>query len=103
MKHAAASAAESASRAPTAGANILNPQLRTEQNGLKSQPFGHEAVERRQRGDGYAADEESQSGLRHAVNEAAEMLHVAFASRRQNRAGAEEQQTLEDRMVERME
>ena len=30
------------------------------------------------------------------------MLHVAFAGRGQHRAGAEEQQALEERMIERM-
>ena len=38
--------------------------------------------------------------VRHAVNEAAQSLHVALAGRSQNCAGTEEQQALEHRMVE---
>ena len=36
-------------------------------------------------------------GVRHAVDQAAELLHVAFAGRGQHGAGAEEQQALEHR------
>ena len=36
------------------------------------------------------------------MNEAAKMLHVALAGRRQHGAGAEEQQALEERMIEDM-
>ena len=57
-------------------------QLRAEQDRLEGQPFGDEAVERRQRRNGDAADEEGESRLRHAMNEAAEMLHVALAGAR---------------------
>ncbi len=39
-------------------------------------------------------------GLRHAVDQAAELFHVALAGRAQHRAGAEEQQALEQRVVE---
>ena len=77
-------------------------QLRTEQDGLKRQPFGDEAVERRQSRDGGATDEKRQSRPGHIVNEAPQMLHVAFARRRQHGARAEEQQALEERMVERV-
>ena len=78
-------------------------QLRAEQDRLEGQPFGDEAVERRQRRDGDAADEEDEGRLRHAVDEAAEMLHVALAGRGQHGAGAEEQQALEQRMIEDVE
>ena len=47
-----------------------------------------------------AADKERKPGLRHAVDQAAKPLHVALAGRGQHRAGAEEQQALEDRVVE---
>ena len=93
MKHAAASAADSASSAPTAGAKILRPhcgRLGLQQDRLKSQPFGDEAVERRQRRYSHAPDQKCESRFRHAVDEAAQMLHVAFACRSQHRAGAEE-------------
>ena len=75
-------------------------QLRAEQDRLERQPFRDEAVERRQRRDRDAADQEDERGLRHAMDEAAEMLHVALAGRGQHGAGAEEQQALEQRMVE---
>ena len=75
-------------------------QLRAQQDRLEGQPFGDEAVERRQRRDRGAADQEHERRLRHAVDEAAEMLHVALAGRGEHRAGAEEQQALEHRMVE---
>ena len=71
-------------------------QLRAEQDGLEGQPFGDEAVERRQRRDRHAADQEHEGGLRHAVDQAAEMLHVALAGGVEHGAGAEEQQALED-------
>ena len=98
-KQAAASAADSASSAPTAGTRNFRPhgrQLRAQQDRLEGQPLGDEAVERRQCGDRDAADQKREGGLRHAMDEAAEMLHVALAGRGQHRAGAEEQQALED-------
>ena len=74
--------------------------MRAQQDRLEGQPLGDEAVERRQRRDRRAADKEDEGRLRHAMDEAAEALHVALAGRGEHRAGAEEQQTLEDRMVE---
>ena len=47
-----------------------------------------------------AADQERERRLRHAVDQAAELLHVALAGGGEHRAGAEEQQALEQRMVE---
>ena len=78
-------------------------QLRAEQDRLEGQPFGDEAVERRQRRDRHAADQEHEGGLRHAVDQAAEMLHVALAGGVEHGAGAEEQQALEQRMIEHVE
>ena len=75
-------------------------QLRTEQDRLEHQPFRDKAVERRKRRDRDAADEKDERGQRHAVDEAAELLHVPLARRRQHGAGAEEQQALEERMIE---
>ena len=77
--------------------------MRAEQNGLECQPFRYKAVERRQRRNRDAADQEHEGGLRHAVDQAAEMLHVALAGCIEHRAGAEEQQALEQRMIEHME
>ena len=77
--------------------------MRAEQDGLKSQPFRYESVERRQRRDCNAADEENESSLRHAMDQAAEMLHVAFAGGVKHGAGAKEQQALEDGVIEHVE
>src|SRR5262249_9715480 len=74
-------------------------QLWAQQNRLERQPFGDEAVDRRQRRDRRAADEKSESRLRHAMDEAPEVLHVALPAAGQHRPGAEEQQALEDRMI----
>jgi hypothetical protein len=62
---------------------------------LESQPFRDETVERRQSRDGHAAHQESEGGERHAVDEPAEMFHVAFVRRAQHGARAEEQEVLE--------
>src|SRR4029450_8183430 len=69
---------------------------------LEDQPLRHEAVERRQRRDRDAADENDEACERHAVNEAAELVHVALARSGQYGAGAEEQQALEEGVVERV-
>jgi hypothetical protein len=74
--------------------------LRAQQNGLEGEPFGDKAVERRQRRNCRAADQEHERRLRHAVNEPAEMLHVALAGRGEHGASAEEEKALEQRMVE---
>ena len=61
---AAASAADSASSAPTAGIRNFSPHCgssRAEQDRLEGQPFGDEAVERRQGGDRDAADQEGEA------------------------------------------
>ena len=50
-----------------------------------------------------AAEQEGERGERHAVDQAAEALHVALAGRGQHRAGAEEQHALEQRVVEDVE
>ena len=50
-----------------------------------------------------AADQEGEGRKRHAVDQAAQLLHVALAGRRQHGAGAEEQQALEQRVIEHVE
>src|SRR6478609_3106739 len=77
-------------------------QTGPDEDGLEGQPFRHEAVQRRQRRNRRAADEECYSGPRHAMDEAAEALHVAFAGRREHSTSAEEQKALENRMIEHM-
>ena len=74
-----------------------------QQDCLEGQPLGDEAVERRQRRDRHAADQESEGGERHAMDQAAQMLHVALAGGVEHGAGAEEQQALEQAMVEDVE
>ena len=78
-------------------------QLGALQDRLEGQPLRDEAVQRRQRRDRDAAHEEGEGGERHVVDQAAQMLHVALAGRRQHGAGAEEQQALEQRVVEDVE
>ena len=66
-------------------------KLWAQQDGLEGQPFRDEAVERWQRRDGSAADKERERCLRHPMDEAAEMLHVALAGRGEHRPRTEEQ------------
>src|SRR5262245_63183599 len=51
-------------------------QLRAQQDGLEGQPLGDKAVERRQRRYGGGPHEKQEGRLRHAVDEAAEVLKV---------------------------
>ena len=93
----------SASSAPAAGTVNFRPHCGS--SGLSriawnGQPFGDEAVERRQGRDRHAADQDGERGMRHAVDQAAELLDVALAGRVEHRAGAEEQQALEHRVIE---
>ena len=104
-KQAPASAADKASSAPTAGTISFRPQdgsCGLSRMAWKSQPFGHEAVKRRQRRNRDATDQEDEGGLRHAVDQAAELFHVAGAGGVEHGAGAEKQQALEQRMIEHM-
>ena len=105
-KQAAASAAESASRPPTAGTMTFSAPLRqigALQDGLEGQPFGDEPVEGRKCGDRNAADEKDKAGQRHAMDETAQLLHVPLAGRRQHGARTEKQQALEKGMIENVE
>src|SRR5207249_10903448 len=77
--------------------------LRAQEDCLESEPLRNEAVERRQRRDRHASYKEREGGQRHAMDEAAEMFHIALAGRRQYGAGTEEQQALEDTVIEDME
>ena len=73
------------------------------EDGLEQQPFGDEAVERRQGRDGGRADQEAEAGHRQAVDQPAQPLQIALAARAvQHGAGAHEQQALEQRVVERV-
>ncbi len=78
-------------------------QGRAKEDGLEREPFGDEAVERRQRRDRGRADQKGEGRERHAMDQPAEALHVALAGAREHRAGAEEQQALEHRVIEDVE
>ena len=105
-KHAAASAADNASSAPSAGMAIFSPhcgrfgcsRMAWKVSHSETKPFSGGSAE-------IAAQptRKQNAVLRHAVDQAAEMLHVALAGRGQHRAGAEEQQALEHRVVEDVE
>ena len=69
---------------------------------LEQQPLRDEAVERRQGRDGERAHQEEGGRARHAVDEAAQPVEIAPPGGVQHGAGAEEQQRLEPRMIERM-
>ena len=105
-KQAAASAADSASSAPTAGTRIFRPQggncglskIAWKVSHSDTKPLS--GGKRRNRD---AADEKGEGGLRHAADEPAKVLHVALAGCGKHSAGAEEQQALEERMVEDVE
>ena len=105
-KQAAASAADSASRAPTAGTRIFRPHCGRSGLSRIAWKVSHSETKPLSGGSAEMATQptrKGEGGLRHAVDEPAEMLHVALAGRGQHRAGAEEQQALEERMVEDVE
>ena len=98
-----ASAAASASSAPTAGIRSFSPQDGSCGLSRMAWKVSHSETKPLSGGSAEIAAQPIRTRnavLRHAMNEAAEMLHVAFAGRGQHRAGAEEQQALEQRMVE---
>ena len=78
-------------------------QLRAQQDRLKGEPFRSEAVQRRQRCDRGAGDQEQEAGPRHFVNQPAKAIHLTLAGRGQHGAGAEKQDALEQGMVEDVE
>ncbi len=74
-------------------------QARREQEALQQQPFGDEAVQRRQAGAGERADQREPGDPGHVADQAAELAEAALAGRVQHRAGADEEQALEERVV----
>ena len=77
-------------------------QRRRGQDRLEQQPLRNEAVERRQGRDRERTHQEEDRGARHAVDETAQPIEIAPPGGVQHRAGAEEQQRLEPRMIEHM-
>ena len=83
-KQAAASAADSASSAPTAGTRNFSPhdgscglsRIAWKVSHSETKPLSGGSAEIAD-----AADQEHEGGLRHAVDQAAELLHVALAGR----------------------
>ena len=78
-------------------------QVGAEQHRLEGEPLGDEAVERRQRRDRDASGKHGEGGPRHAVDEAAEPVHLPRSRRGQHRARAEEEERLEGGVVEDVE
>ena len=72
------------------------------QQRLQRQPLRGEAVQRRQAGDRHRADEERAARPGHPAQQAAEPVELERADRALERARAEEEQRLEDRVVERV-
>ncbi len=77
-------------------------QAGREQERLQQQPLGDEAVERRQPGDRERADQRQPRDPGHPVDQAAQLAEAALLRRVQHRAGGEEEQALEERVVERV-
>ncbi len=105
-KQAAASAADSASSAPTAGTRIFRPHCGSSGLSRIAWKVSHSETKPLSGGSAEIATQptrNAKAGVRHAVDQAAQLLHVALAGRRQHRAGAEEQQALEQRVVEDVE
>ena len=105
-KQAAASAADSASRAPTAGTSNFSPHCGSCGLSRMAWKVSHSETKPLSGGSAEIAAQPTRNderGLRHAVDQAAQLLHVALAGGGQHRAGAEEQQALEQRVVEHVE
>ncbi len=102
-KHAAASAAASASSAPSAGSITLKPhcgrsgcsRIAWKVSHSETKPLSGGSA-----GDRRAADQEHEARDPHPVDQPAEPVQVARAGGGLHRAGADEQQALEQRMVE---
>ena len=69
---------------------------------MEDHPFAREAIEWRQSGDRRGADQEQGRGPRHPLDETPHLLHVARAGRLQDCARAEEQETLERGVIDRV-
>src|SRR3989338_5514357 len=77
-------------------------QLRTDQDGLKDQPFRHKAVERRQCRNGDGPHKKQERRYRHLVDKPSKAVKVAFARRMKNGARPQKQEILEQRMIKNM-
>ena len=75
-------------------------EARREQERLQQQPLGDEPVERRQAGAGERPREREPGYPRHAMDQPSELAEAALLGRVQHRAGGEEQQALEERVIE---
>ena len=63
------------------------------------EPFTHQAVEGRQGGDGQTAAEHEAARPGHALEQAAELIHIPRSRGMQNAAGAQKEQPLEQGMI----
>ena len=98
----AAVAASAASASAPASPSPTSAVARDVQQRLQRQPLRGEAVQRRQAGDRHRADEERAARPRHPAQQPAEPVELERADRALERARAEEEQRLEDRVVERV-
>ena len=97
-KQPAASAADSASMAPTAGTRNFSTHCGSFGLSRIAWKVSHSETKPLNGGSAEIAaetDEEGEGGERHAMDEPAQALHVALARGGEDRAGAEEQQALE--------
>ncbi|EKD37329.1 MAG: hypothetical protein ACD_75C01172G0003 [uncultured bacterium] len=78
------------------------PQNRALECRLKGQPFRDEAVKRRESRNGDAADQKADRGDGHPADKSAHFFHVVLPALLQDGAGAKEQETLEQGVVETM-
>ena len=103
QKTASAAVAASAASASAPAVPVADPAVgRDVQQRLQRQPLRGEAVQRRQAGDRHRADQERAARPRHPPQQPAEPVELERADRPLERAGAEEEQRLEDRVVERV-
>ena len=104
-KQSTASAAVAASAASASAPASPSPRCagrRHVQQRLQGHPLGGKAVQRRQAGDRERADEERAAGPRQPPQQPAEPVEPERACRALERAGAEEEQRLEHRVIQRV-
>ncbi len=77
-------------------------QQRCLHRSLKREPLGHETVQRRQRRNRQCADQKIKRGVRQVADQPAHLVQISQPGRLQNRAGAEKEQALEYRVIERV-
>ena len=82
--------------------DLRHGDVEAAKQGLKHQPFGDKAVERRQGRDGGRADQEEERRPGHPLDQPAHLFHVARVRGVQHRTRAQEEQALETGVVDRV-